>query len=305
MSLWPLLQEMGTLYCRPERRGEIKSAHWPVQWNLWWKRCSNASIKSCLIMCPSLLRVCMHVCQPCVCTYVYVRRCSYALPCALVAVCGNPNLFTAQKSWYGPFAFQNEKQIQMQGQFPSLIICCHFQIKINFRSPCCSPLGLKYFPFECVWWKVFSAQPPRAGVLRGKAAVHACVCMHVCMCVCVCMLLEHIANLRWKRAVNADLSCPALLCLFRTESECFILKTDNITPVNTHTHTHTLAQKRFSVVVHVCLWCVLSEALFVLLPMLDQVGWNLLLPADGCDTVAEGGYWSVSAPHRQHLRDSG
>ena len=273
---------------------EIYSAVKEMRQSFHWVLASCVSATACL---------CVHAC-----------RYSYVLPCALVAaVCWNSNLFAPlKKSCYGPFTFWNEKQIQIQRQFPSPIICRHFQIKINFRSPCCSPHGLKYFPFECVWWKVFSAQPQRGSVLRGRQLCeHARLC--VCVCVCVCVSLEHLANLRWKRAVDADLSCPAPLCLFRTESECFILKTDNITAgERTHAHVHASGgrhtpphRKRFSVVAHVCLWCVLSEALFVLLPMLDQVGWNLLHPADGSDTVAEGGYWSVSVPYRQHLRDSG
>lgn len=143
------------------------------------------SVKPWLTVCPHIMCVCVHVfpAQTCVSMHAYVHyacvRMCYGVPLSL---CWNSNLFTPQNSWCGPFTFWNEKQIQIQGQFPRLIICRHFQIKINFRSPCCSPLGLKYFPFECVWWKVFSAQPQRGGVLRGRQ-----LCAWVCVCVQVCV----------------------------------------------------------------------------------------------------------------------
>lgn len=280
--------------------GRCRGILWPGRWDLF----RGERDVAVLLSVPGWL--CVRNCVS-VCACVQVCTCVTVCPCSSCVLEFKP-VYPPQKSCYGPFTFWNEKQIQIQGQFLSPIICRHFQIKINFRSPCCSPLGLKYFPFECVWWKVFSAQPQRGGVLRGwQLRERACMCVYACVCVS----LEHLGNLRWKRAVDADLSCPALLCLFRTESECFILKTDNITAgerVCTYARagadTHH-PRKRLSVVVHVCLWCVLSEALFVLLPMLDQVGWNLRHPADGSDTVAEGGYWSVSVPYRQHLRDSG
>lgn len=138
-------------------------------------------------------------------------------------------------------------------------MCRHFQIKINFRSPLFSSWA-KIFSLRVCLMKGFLCTAPECRCARSGVGVGGALCGREC--VCACMSLEHIANLRWKRAVNADLSCPALLCLFRTESERFILKTDNITTskhthvrTNTHTHTRaeTLAQKRFSVVVHVCL----------------------------------------------------
>lgn len=94
----------------------------------------------------------------------------------------------------------------------------------------------------------------------------------------MCLLVCHSNTRRIRHgSVQSTLTWAALhCCLCTAESEGFILKTDSIT-FNKHTHTPTpaRAQRRFSVAVHVYLWCVLFEALFVL-PMLDQVGWNLL-----------------------------
>ncbi len=188
---WPLLHKMVFLYCKPKRRQEIKRRSPTCAMTIF----SSENDAVMLLskpgwLCAPQCCVCVHAClsvQNCASVYAYVymhtcaRRCLYVSLCALAAVCWNSNLFTPQKSWYGPFTFWNEKQIQIQGQFPSPIICSHFKIKINFRSPCCSPLGLKYFLFECVWWKVFSAQPHRAAVMRGRW-----LCTWVCACVCVC-----------------------------------------------------------------------------------------------------------------------
>lgn len=79
---------MVTLYCKAKRHGEIKrrSLTCAMRSIQWRKRCSNASIKAWLIVCPSILCVCMHVCQARI-VHLCVHMCIYVRVCAGVRVC--------------------------------------------------------------------------------------------------------------------------------------------------------------------------------------------------------------------------
>lgn len=153
-----------------------KGAQWPVQWDQFSGQRNRLM---------SSIRIRPVVCLPVLCVHTVANsslcacRCFILLPCAAAAVCRNPKLL--EKSRNELFTFSNGKQIQIQGQFPSSIICHHFQIKINLPSPCCCPPGLKYFFFECLM-KGFLCTSPWEPACWGEA---------VSACVCVCVTRMH------------------------------------------------------------------------------------------------------------------
>ena len=120
-----------------------RGVHWPVQWDQFRSERDAEQ---------GWLRACLHCVCVCVCVCVLPVEIQTFLP--------------PQISWCEPFTLWNEKQIQIFVQAPSFAVTS--ESKSVSLSPCCFPPGLKYFLFECVWWKVFSAQPQRAGVLRGR-----------------------------------------------------------------------------------------------------------------------------------------
>lgn len=144
MSVWPLLHEMGTLYCKPKRRGEIKSVHWPVQWNLWWKGCSNASIKSFPDnVSISAVHVRVHVYQPGI-PYVYICMC-VGVPmcyCAPLLLCvGIQISLPLQSLDMGYLHSGMRNRFKFRDSFQALLFAVTFKSKSISAAPVVLLLG--------------------------------------------------------------------------------------------------------------------------------------------------------------------